>query len=388
MSHAPRRTVTACAAVAVAVAIAAIAILSGGNPGHRSVVAAQPAQSAAPSGCTAGAASPSPPPGQPVAPAASVTVPGANLIDTKGLVPGAVTETTDAAAWAIVRDPRATQPDGMIARIDVGTHALTEITPVVTGCTATALAAHGTSLWVATCNPAATGDTPGGAELIRVDTAGQIGARIALPTSCVDAVAVGDTTVWVTSAPRSATAPRLFRVDQATGHVDAVPIGAGEQLTGIATLDDDLWSARTNAAGSRLVRTDGHSVAETASVATGAVRLLGISGTDLWTEDNQHSALDAHDARTGALTATVPIPNLQAATVAASSVWFEQATTTSLRITIGRLGGTVAAPVVTFTGAGPDRTGLPFLGTLTATAHGAWLGTQDQLFVIGSTTGP
>ncbi len=143
------------------------------------------------------------------------------------------------------------------------------------------------------------------------------------------------------------------------------------------------WSARTSAAGSRLVRTDGHSSAETASVATGAVRLLGISGTDLWTEDNQHSALDTHDAHTGALTATVPIPNLQAATIGASGVWFEQATTTSLRITIGYVAGTVAAPVVTFTGAGPDRTGLPFLGALTATAHGAWLATQDQLFVIG-----
>jgi hypothetical protein len=388
VSHRRRRIVTAFAVIAVAVAVVVTAILSTGNAGHRSVVAAQPAPSAAPAGCTAGAAAPSPPPGQPVAPAASVTVPGANPIDTKGLVPGAVTETTDGAAWAIVRDPRATQPDGMIARIDVGTHALTEITPVVTGCTATALAAHGTSLWVVTCNPAATGDTAGGAELIRVDTPGQIGARIALPTSCVDAVAVGDTTVWVTSAPRSATAPRLFRVDQATGHVDPVPIGASEQLTGIATLGDDLWSARTSAAGSRLVRTDGHSVAETASVATGPVRLLGISAADLWTEDNQHSALDAHDARTGALTATVPIPNLQAATIGASGVWFEQATTTSLRITIGHVAGTVAAPVVTFTGAGPDRTGLPFLGTLTATAHGAWLATQDQLFVIGSTTGP
>jgi hypothetical protein len=388
VSRGGRRTVIAFAVIAVAVAVAITATLNTGNGGHRSVVAAQPAQSTAPSGCAPSSASPSPPPGQPVAPAASVTVPGADLIDTKGLVPAAVTETADGAAWAIVRDPRATQPDGMVARIDVGTHALTEITPVVTGCTATALAAHGTSLWVASCNPAATGDTAGGAELIHVDARGQIGARIALPTSCVDAVAVGDTTVWATSAPRSATAPRLFRVDQATGHVDAVPIGAGEQLTGFATLGDDLWSARTTTAGSRLVRTDGHSIAETNSVATNTVRLLGISGTDLWTEDNQHSALGAHDTRTGALTATVPIPNLQAATVGASGVWFEQASTTSLQITIGHLAGTVPAPVVTFTGAGPDRTGLPFLGTLTATVHGAWLATQDQLFAIGAAGGP
>ena len=166
-------------------------------------------------------------------------------------------------------------------------------------------------------------------------------------------MAVGDTTVWATSAPRSGTAPRLFRVDQATGHVDPVPTGAGEQLTGLATVGDDLWSARTTPAGSRLVRTDGHSVAETASVATGAVRLLGVAGTNLWTEDDQHAALDAHDATTGAMVATVPVPNLQAATVGAGSVWFQQASTTSLQITIGEIAGTVPVPAVTFTGADP-----------------------------------
>jgi hypothetical protein len=386
VSRGVRRTAIGFAIIAVAVAIAVASGLSGGGPSHRSVRTAAPVPNAPAAGCSAGSA-PSPAPGVPVAPAASVTVPGAAPIDTKGLVPGAVTETADGAVWAIVRDPRVPQPGGTIARIDVAGRALTEITPVVTGCTATALAGHGASLWVATCNPAATGDTPGGAELIRVDAPGQVAARIALPTPCVDAVAVGDTTVWATSASRSGTAPRLFRVDQATGHVDQVPTGAGEQLTGLATVGDDLWSARTTPAGSRLIRIDGHSDAQTASVGTGAVRLLGVAGTNLWAEDDQHAALDAHDATTGALVATVPVPNLQAATVGAGSVWFQQASTTSLQITIGEVAGTVPVSAVTFTGAGPDRTGLPFLGTLTATLHGGWLATQDHLFLIGAPPG-
>jgi hypothetical protein len=40
--------------------------------------------------------------------------------------------------------------------------------------------------------------------------------------------------------------------------------------------------------------------------------------------------------------------------------------------------------VTAFTGPGPDRTGLPFLGTLSATTGGAWLATQDHLFLVHS----
>jgi hypothetical protein len=117
------------------------------------------------------------------------------------------------------------------------------------------------------------------------------------------------------------------------------------------------------------------------------MRSVGASPTRVRPRARGHAALDAHDATTGALVATVPVPNLQAAAVGAGSVWFQQASTTSLQITTGEVAGTVPVPAVTFTGAGPDRTGLPFLGTLTATLHGGWLATQDHLFLIGSPPG-
>jgi hypothetical protein len=66
-------------------------------------------------------------------------------------------------------------------------------------------------------------------------------------------------------------------------------------------------------------------------------------------------------------------------------VWFEQASPASLTITVGRIGADDApTAVTTFTGPGPDRTGLAFLGTLSATAHGAWLASQDHLFLLGA----
>ncbi|HSO95501.1 MAG TPA: hypothetical protein VLV81_05615 [Acidimicrobiia bacterium] len=383
-----RRRVLIGVAVLTAVAAFAVpALLEGQGGGHRSVVAAPSDANTAPTGCAAGTPA-GPPPAAPVAPAAHVTVPGAAAIDTKGLVPGAVTETSDGATWAIVRDPNANPPGGMIARVDPAGRALTEIIPVVTGCTVTAITGHGTSVWVATCNPAATGDTPGGAELVRVDAPGQIGVRVPLPAPCLDALAAGATTVWATSAARSATAPRLFRLDVTTGRADPVTVGPGEQVTGLATVGDDLWSSRAMPGGSRLVRVDGHTGAVTASVPTSAVRLLGLAGHTLWTEDDQHATLAGYDAQTGAPGGAVPVPNLQAAAVDTSGVWYEQASTASLQITIGKLTGALPTPTVTFTGAGPDRTGLPFLGTLTATGSGAWLANQDHLFLIGAPPGP
>lgn len=384
-----RSVLAALGAIAVAVAVTVVAT-SGGDHRPSVVAPAQPvpATSTAPV-CTAPASgSPGPVPSQPVAPSANVDVPGATPIDTKGLVPGAVTETADGAAWTILRDPRAAQPVGMVARIDVGARTVTGISTVVSGCVATAVAGHGTTLWVATCNAAATGATTSGAELVRLDGFGQIGTRIPLPTSCVDQLAVGDTTLWAASASRSATPSRLFRVNPATGHVDELATRPGEQVTGLATVGDDLWSARAAPSGARLVRTDGRTAADTLSVPMSAARLLGVAGTNLWTEDNQHATLDAHDPATGAARASVPIPSLQAAAVAASGPWYEQASTASLRITLGHVGvSSTPGPVVAFTGAGPDRTGLPFLGTLGATTHGGWLASQDHLFLVPAPPG-
>ena len=131
------------------------------------------------------------------------------------------------------------------------------------------------------------------------------------------------------------------------------------------------------------MRNDGATGAGAVAVATGPARLAGVLGRTLWTSDPTTGALTARDATTGAAITSVPVPTLQAVAVGASGVWYEQASTASLTVTIGRLaaGGTPTT-VTSFTGPGPAETGLPFLGTLSVTARGAWLAEQDHLFVL------
>ncbi|HEV2993555.1 MAG TPA: hypothetical protein VG012_04010 [Acidimicrobiia bacterium] len=366
------------AALAATAVALALALTTGARPA--SVVT--PAQPAAAAGCQAPGAGPAAPPSQPVAPPAAVTVPGAVSIDTRGLVPGAVTETADGQPWAIVRDPRSAATSGLVARVDTARRVLGAVTPVVDHCTATAITAQGSSVWVATCDPSATG-TAADAELVRVDGQGQIGARVAMPTACVTQLAAGAHTVWATSAPSTTGSPRLFRLDTATGRVDEPTPLHGEQLSGIAVLGDDPWTARTAATGARLVRADHATGADLASLPTGALRVGGIVGTTLWVEDTSAGTLVARDATTGSAAASVPVADLRAFAVGSSGVWYEQASPASQTITIGRVGPTnTAAAVTAFTGPGPDRTGLPFLGTLSATTGGAWLATQDHLFLV------
>ena len=111
--------------------------------------------------------------------------------------------------------------------------------------------------------------------------------------------------------------------------------------------------------------------------------MLGIVDGTLWTQDLTEPAIVGRDAASGSPTVTVPVADLRLAAVGASGVWFETAATGSLTVTVGRVDAVGAVTVVvSYTGAGPDRTGLPFLGTLTATARGAWVATQDRLFLV------
>jgi len=342
-----------------------------------------PAPAAAGSGCTLPATGPAAPPSEPVAPPAAVSVPGATSIDLRGLVPGAVTETPDGQAWVAATDPRATTPEALVARVGPGATTASSVTPIAEGCDVTAIAALGPSVWVATCDPTAAGTATSGAELVRLDASGAVTTRVAVPAGCVTQLAAGTTTLWASTAPRSDAPPRLFRLTAATGVLDAPVALNGEQPSGLAVAGDDPWTVRTAASGSRLVRNDGATGAGAVAVATGPARLAGVLGRTLWTSDPTTGALTARDATTGAAITSVPVPTLQAVAVGASGVWYEQASTASLTVTIGRLaaGGTPTT-VTSFTGPGPAETGLPFLGTLSVTARGAWLAEQDHLFVL------
>jgi len=368
------------AAVALAVGVGVALLVTRATP--RPAVRA-PAPGAPVSGCTPPATGPAAPPSQPVAPPAAVSVPGATSIDLRGLVPGVVTETTDGQAWVAATDPRAAAPEALVARLAPGATTASSVTPIADGCDVTAIAALGPSVWVATCDPTAAGTATSGAELVRLDALGAVTTRVAVPAGCVTQLAAGTTTLWASTAPRSDAPPRLFRLTAATGVLDEPVALDGEQPSGLAVAGDDPWTARTAAGGSRLVRSDGATGADAASVATGPTRLDGVLGPTLWTTDPTTGALTARDATTGAAITTVSVATLQAVAVGASGVWYEQASTASLTVTIGRVAdGETPTSVTSFTGPGPAETGLPFLGTLSVTARGAWLAEQDHLFAL------
>jgi len=318
-----------------------------------------------------------------VAPAATITVPGATAVDTDGLVPGAVAETPDGQGWVVVHDPRVTQPEGLIARVAAGATSFTSVTPLVTGCSVTAIAAQGTALWAATCNAALPGATTSGAGLVELDAQGTVVSRRSLPTSCVAQLAAGTDSLWVVTAPRSNAPPQLLRVDPATGTVSAPADLHGEQVLGLAVAGDDPWTGRASATGDRLVRTDATTGADAVSIPGSAARVVDVVAATLWTEQPATDSVASADATTGQPQTSVTVANLQAVQAATSGVWFEQASTGSLTITLGRIDPSGhPTTVASFTGAGPDRTGLPFLGTLSATARGAWLATQNRLFLL------
>ncbi len=371
----PRVRRLAAVTVAVGIGVALLVTRSSPRPAVRT-----PPPAATASDCGAPGAGSAAPPSQPVAPPAAVTVPGATAIDLRGLVPGAVAETADGQVWVAATDPRAATPEAFVARVAPGATAASSVTPIVEGCDVTAIATLGASVWVATCDPAT---AAAGAELVRLDATGAVAQRVAVPSGCVAQLAAGATTLWAGTAPRSDAPPRLFRLTATTGVLDEPVALDGEQPGGLAVAGDDPWTVRTSATGSRLVRSDGATGADAIARPSGPTRVVGVQGGALWTADPTTGTLTARDVATGTAQTAVSVPAAQAVVIGASGVWYEQASAGSLTVTIGRVAATGAATTVTaFTGPGPAESGLPYLGTLSVTARGAWLAEQNHLFLL------
>jgi hypothetical protein len=311
-------------------------------------------------------------------------VPGARSIDSLGYGVASVIEAPDASSWAILHDPRTTASvRGLVGHFDGD--GLAGVIRVVDGCTLGALAAGPGGVWAATCDPNAVPDAQTGAELVRVDVTGDAPARrVGLPGGCVTKLIVNDGYAWATNQALADTPPHLWRIDLASGHVDEPAAAAGSAVNGLVSAGDGVWASRRSGALSSLVLLDDATGAARATVDIGNASLLGSGGSTLWTYDFASSALSARDLASGAVTTTVPVPNLRKAAPAPDGLWYEQAAPGGLTITIGRIapsGSALGAPVA-FAGAGPDRTGLPFLADLSATTRGLWLALQDRLFVL------
>jgi hypothetical protein len=305
-------------------------------------------------------------------------------IDTGGLAPDDVVEPGGGAAWVVVRDARSVaQPSGRVAAVDVERRVLARSVEVVAGCDIGALAAGDASVWIGTCDAFALEQS--GAEVVELAAAdGAIGTRVPLPVACVSQVAVGGGALWVLSAATSDAPARILRVEIATGAVDErVTVPVDESVLGLVADAGSVWTSRRGPGGSRLVRSDAATGAELVAAPTAPSRLLGVVDGILWAQDLEPSAVVARDAASLAVRSTTPVGGLRSAAAGPDGVWYQAASPGSLRVTIGRVDTSGAASeVVSYTGAGPDRTGLPFLGTLSATRRGAWFATQDRLFLV------
>jgi hypothetical protein len=373
-----RRPILLASAVVAALGLVAIVAVVADGGDRARVTTATPAQAAGP--C------PAPPPGTEVAvPSGSVerdarvSVPDATEIETHGFVIGAVADGGDARTAAVITDPRAETPDGLVGTIE-GTE-LVSVTQVVDGCTVAAIAAGADGTWAATCDPLASPEQAAGAELVLVAD-GSTSRRIALPTSCVGALAIGGDRAWVTNVALTSTAARLWRVDLTTGAVDEpIPLD-GATVDGLAATADSLWTLRRSGDATSLVRSDAATAADVVTVPAEGERLTGITTDRVWTTSSAGGALVARDLVTGEPTDEVTVADLQQSATSPTTVWFERASRTSLTITLGRVDDAAPRTVTSFTGVGPDRSGLPFLPTLSATSRGAWLGYQNRLFLL------
>jgi hypothetical protein len=363
--------------VAVLALVAGVAIVADGDDRAR-VTTAPPAQAAGP--C------PAPPPGSEVAvPSgnivrdARVSVPDATEIETHGFAIGAVADAGDGRTAAVVTDPRAETPDGLVGTIEGAE--LVSVVRVVDGCTVAAIAASTDGAGAATCDPLASPEQAAGAELVLVAD-GSTSRRIPLPTSCVGALAIAGDRAWVTNVTLTSTAARLWRVDLATGIVDEPLPLASSTVDGLAASADSLWTLRRSGDTTTLVRSDAATAADVVAVPAEGEQLTGITADRVWTADAASGTLIARDLVTGEPIDEVTVADLQQSASSSTTVWFERASRASLTITVGRTDGAAPRTVTSFTGVGPDRSGLPFVPTLSATSRGAWLGYQNRLFLL------
>jgi hypothetical protein len=312
---------------------------------------------------------------------AAVSVTGGRAIETGGLAPDLVAE-AGATTWSVVRDSQVVQaPVGRVARVEADAGGLGAIVEVVVGCDVTALAATAEHVWTGTCDqPAASS----GAELVEIDAAAAtVTRRVPVPSGCIASVAAGDDHTWGATAPRVDAPTVVLRVAAGQQQAETVTtLAEQESYLGLAAGTDHAWVSVQTATESRLTRIDA-ATGEQRSVSAAPSRLLGVVERTLWTQELATSQLVARDTTSGAVTATVPIEGLTTAAAGPSGVWYQVATPGSTSVTIGRLDAAhTPTTVATYTGAGVDRTGTPYVGTLSVTSDGAWLAIQDRLFLL------
>jgi hypothetical protein len=274
--------------------------------------------------------------------------------------------------------------DATVARVDPAAGAVTAVVDVAAGCDAAALAVGNGAVWVATCDELAPPDSTAGAQVVRVEAAtGRITQRVSLPTRCVAQLAVGKDAVSAGELTVAGQQPRVWRIDPASGALTTIEhLGAGTSLGGVAVTDGGIWTQKVTPDRGEATRTDASTGQAEGTVDENHAALIGGHGDGVWFQRAQSSSIAQRDAATGAARIDTPVPNVRSAVVGASGAWFQQVTEGSLTITIGRVDPASGAigPTFSFQGVGPDRTGLPFLGKLSADESGAWLVYQGHLY--------
>jgi hypothetical protein len=354
---------------------------SSGDGAHRTPAQQPPRATGA---CREPGAGPGGPPGG-QAPQANVTVAAAREIDTRGLVPIGVAA-GDGEAWAVVTDPthNTATPEAIVARVDQPAGAFSTVTPVATSCYASALAVGDGGVWVGTCDELAPAEANAGGQLVRVDPAsGQVTRRVPLPTRCVGQVAVGKDAVAVSEQAAAGHQQRVWAIDPTGGRITQVDsVGGDTAVSGIAVTDGGVWAQEVSPGADHARRANPSSGQTQTTVTESNATLVGGNGNSVWFDRTQPPGIAQRDATSGDVTTTTPVGNVQSAAVGASGAWFQQATRDSLTITIGRVDPATGniGPTFSFQGVGPDRSGLPYLGTLAADADGVWVIYQGRLF--------
>jgi hypothetical protein len=378
------RVVLGAVVVVAVVALVAVGLLtrSSDHGGSSGTPAQQPPRSTG--ACREPGTGPGGPPGG-QAPQANVTVGAASEIDTRGLVPIGIAA-GDGEAWAVVRDPtHSTEtPEAIVARVDPSAGAFTTVTPVATGCYASALTVGGGGVWVGTCDELAPAEANAGGQVVRVDPAtGQVTQRVPLPTRCVGQLAVGKDAVAVNEQATAGRPQRVWRIDPGNGGVTQIDsVGGDTSVGGVAVTDGGVWTQEVTPGADRARRVNPSSGQVENTVNENGASLVGGHGNAVWFERAQPASIAQRDATSGDLRTESPVANVHSAVVGASGAWIQQATRDSLTITIGRVDPATGAvgPTFSFQGVGPDRSGLPFLGMLAADENGVWLIYQGRLF--------
>jgi hypothetical protein len=368
--------------VATLVAVGLLTRSSDRGTGGSSAPGQQPPRSTG--ACREPGAGPGGPPGG-QAPQANVTVGAASEIDTRGLVPIGIAA-GDGATWAVVRDPtHSTEtPEAIVARVDPSAGAFTTVTPVATGCYASALTVGDGGVWVGTCDELAPAEATAGGQVVRVDpVTGQVTRRVPLPTRCVGQLAVGKDAVAVSEPATAGRPQRVWRVDPGNGGVNQIDsLGGDTSVGGIAVTDGGVWTQEVTPRGDHARRVNPSNGQSEGTVNENDAALVGGHGNAVWFERAQPASIAQRDATSGDVRTETPVANVQSSVVGASGAWFQQATRDSLTITIGRVDPATGAvgPTFSFQGVGPDRSGLPFLGVLAADDDDVWLIYQGRLF--------